>query len=264
MLAACLIPLAAPAQELLTLPVLNDHLRQASPDADHLVFCINSGNLLAPLDREIAGLLGEALLISVTTHDLLQRDPSWPYDFGLAGDETWVASQVLNHCDVLMGYPYPAFDPVPNWLSLTRPYMAGAFDLVTAQAGLRDWSDLPPTAVIGSRIEANETFFLRESLRQHSATWRPYAENESLFNDIAEGKIEAGLIWRPALVALNAGHSAPLQPITAGPQVPVQNFGLAVMANHAMLRVMLDDAIAYLLEEGLLDAAFARYGITTP
>lgn len=253
------LPLAAQAPS--GLEIAPEFLDQTLRQGDNtLRFCLNPASALEPLDRAVAQAIADTLLLNAEFHEVAAPFVIQAYDFQLqiGGREFFIAFH--NNCEAFMGLRL-APGQLPDWLSISQPYFSARTVLASATPGIDSFADIPPGAIIGSRLQGSGDVSLISYLRSLRESTRPrrfpYPDYETLIERLTDGTAVAILIWEPALYFASGGDPARIG-ITAifdpPHAVPPLDFGVAVMARNTFTRGLIDQAITALRDDGTLDA----------
>lgn len=257
-LAAAISGLHSPSWAQSTSPQLRQfNIPPLSVGQHEMVFCINTASILAEFDRDVAEAVADILLVDPVFYDVEYRDQTWPLDYAIPITEPEFATVLLSSCQAFAGYPYPEQDGIPEWLTISRPYFSSSFVLMVRDPDIAPLEQLPPDAVIGSRLAAPETELLRLRIAGSSVRWLPFTNNESLLHALEDGGIDAALVWQPAVRSLETDLVEAGNPL---PQVH-QEFAFALPSNLTYLRTQLDVAIQSLQDSGTLDEILAGHGL---
>lgn len=228
-----------------------------------ITFCIYVDGPTAEFDRAVAMEIAAMLLLEPQFLELV-RPP-----FRLTDDDLVEELYILltDHCDGILGLSLIA-DSYPDWIGLTRPYYWTPYVLAVTDSNYRRLSDIPRDKAIGSRLltQADMEFISFLSTLPTDQRWRriPYINDRLLVERLLDGTIAGALFWAPALYEATGGNPddlgiriASVSPLR-GLERPV---GIGVRSSDSFLRLMLDEAIAALTEDGIIDELLERTGM---
>ncbi len=240
-----------------------DMLRPGLPVDGRIRFCINANSILAEFDRRVARLLADQLLVDATVHDIVTVDLPAALDYRFVQDEVDLFVEYTNNCDALLGYPLPAAGPLPDWLTVTRPYFSPPVLLARRDNVGAGKSPLIVGSLIGTAADGQSRAFGRSD-----ASWKRklYSSYERMIADVQSGVVDAILIWEPGLLK---GLGATLEEsglVIAPPPAPMPalELSIALASNSAYLRTQLDTAITGAIEQGLIAELALELGVATP
>ena len=161
-------------------------------------------------------------------------------------------------------------DSFENWLTISRPYMDTGYALAVVGETYGDFADIPRDQAIGTRGMNNGDIALTSYLQAlpEANRWRrfPYYDNAVLIERLLDGSIAAAVIWEPALYYATDGDPGMagirLASLPFSPR-PTQ-IGIALLAEDIFLRTALDEAIAALVEDGVVAELMARHNLSQP
>lgn len=267
LLALLMAVLAWPARAQQLPEVPSEFLNRARQlGGDSVRFCINNESVLAGWDEAVAHLLADALLIEAKLEFITPPEATPELDFRLPVDQNTLFMLMTNDCDAFMGFTL-APDQLPDWLSITRPYLQTRHVALTANRDIADLSELTADDSVSTRLMSQVDLVFVNHLQSggKSAAVRrvPYPDNRLALERLADGSVDGALVWEPAacLYATSKAGAADFRVITSrGLRVDPVSFGLVLNADDAHLQYLLDDAIAYLSAEGM----FAELWETQP
>lgn len=228
---------------------------------DRITFCIWEVNPTADLDRMVAQEIAAALLVEAEFYVFDQRAP--------LTETFWetVFIHLAERCDVLSGFKIVP-EGYPEWLIPSRPYYEAPYVLAVTNEEWSSLADIPPDRVVGSQILTLADYNFQDYLRSiaEDRRWRrfPYTSGEVQLTHLEQGTIAGALIWAPTLHELTGGdpatrgiHLASLNPL------PEQTtlVGLILREYNSLLRAQLDDAIAALIQDGVIDRLLEEHGL---
>jgi len=254
------------AQGVPPLPAVPPELLQFYRSGGEVRFCINAASSLAEFDRALAQTLADSLLIPAEFDEIVDVEPPFPFDYRFTVDEADLFVKVNNDCDAVMGYRLPRSGLIPDWLIVSRPYLESDMVLGVVDPNVERFADLPEGARIGSRIgTAGDTQFRSylQALPREPVDRVPYVANDILLEDLASGALDGVLIWEPALYLAGGGDPATLGIHTATLPFDIEaiTFSVALKSDGQFLRSLIDEAIALVLESGVLAELLAEFGL---
>jgi len=227
-----------------------------------ITFCVYEDSPTYAFDRAVAEELAMALLLEPNFFEVK------PPPFRLAQEDYVEELYVLlmDHCDAMVGFSL-ATDTYPDWLVLTRPYYWTPYVLAVTDPDYRQLSDIPRDKAIGTRLLtlSDVEFINFMSTLPKEQRWRrfPYVSDALLVQRLLDGTIAGALMWAPALYRETGGNPEALgiRVISTSPLRTIERpVGLAVRSSDAFLRAMLDEAIAALTQDGIIDELLERTG----
>lgn len=225
-----------------------------------LAFCVYESSPTYAFDRAVAEEVAITLLLEP---NFVEVEPP---PFRLAQEDIVEELYVLlmDHCDAIVGFTLAA-ESYPDWIALTRPYYWTPYVLAVTDPSYRQLTDIPRDKAIGSRLltQADIEFIRFLTSLPQDQRWRrfPYVNDALLVERLLDGTIAGALMWAPALYRETGGAPQALGIRTISTS-PLRNLerpvGMAVRSSDSFLRVMLDDAIAALIEDGVIDQLLAE------
>lgn len=265
-LAFFLVPLPAWTQGLPEPGVPQELLdRRLRRGGDSIRFCLNGASTLIEFDRAVAQELAAALLVTPDFHVIDPKSRSFPYDFRLDRNASELFLEMTNNCQILMGFPLSR-SSILDWLTVTRPYYETQFVLAVSDPELTSFSDLSEDARIGTRLGGSGDIALASYLGVlgGGAPRRiPYPDNQVLTAKLLDHEVDAILVWNAALYRATDGdpEARGVRMIESPVEVPPLNFGMAIAAGDLHLRTLLDQAIAAVAEDGILEQLAREQGL---
>lgn len=236
-------------------------------DGDTLRVCISTDSLLAPVDRAVARAIGDALLIDIELFEIASiRNPP-VLDHRVALSQTELFTLLNNECQAYAGFVL-ATTGLADWMTVTRPYLTTRSVFASTDSDVTSLGEMTSGAKIGTRIGANVDirFLDLNASRPEADRWRrvPYPNYQFLLDRLREGELDAILLWEPALfVGLDGEPEA--EGVHPGSTSPVvvddQGFGMILNQRDSFLRTTIDEAIAFLAEDGTLQEIIDGTGI---
>lgn len=236
-------------------------------EGDHLTFCIHEQGLLAEFDRAIAREIGNVLLVDVAFEEVTPPRVVPPFDYRipLLYEEIYVF--LTDDCDAFMGFTLTSTG-YPEWMILSRAYLETRFVLATTDEAYESLQDIPEGVRIGTRQVSVADIAFSEYVRSlpEGARWQrtPYPYDQLLIEALLEGRLDAALVWEPALHAATEGdpEAQGIRVIPSDPvDLPMADFGIALRARSEYIRTLLDDAIVALIEAGVVEAILQEHGL---
>ncbi|MGD9739108.1 MAG: substrate-binding periplasmic protein [Bauldia sp.] len=266
-LVATLAALPVHAQNLRELGVSDDEIRnQRRVTGNSITFCVNSGSLLAPFERELAAEIASALLLEYEIFEVVTEPPTAPYDFRLMLDDVSIFRLLARSCDAIMGYTL--LTNYPDWIRPGPVYLTTEAVLVARSGEFGTFGELPPTSTIGTRTMSLSDNYLTAYLRTLPESRRPgrntYLTNLQIMERLADRSVDAALVWAPALYAYEAAHDAagafeilPGVPFGAEPT----QFVLAVRPQEQFIELSLSQAVQALTASGTIERLAIEHGL---
>jgi polar amino acid transport system substrate-binding protein len=166
-------------------------------------------------------------------------------------------------CDFFMGIgegPDTDEEMKEKDLTLTRPYLGlGYILLVQGKADqARDLKDLKGVK-IGTPMSTPVDAYLFDNGYDRAL----YLRSREIMKALAQGEIDAAMVWSPALAIARADHlDGKFHPVPGYTPEPGLrwNLAIAVSSKETALKQFLDDALSALLENGEIQKIVERYG----
>lgn len=219
---------------------------------DHLTFCLWPHDGTRALDMAVGTAIAGALLLKPAFYNVVPRAGMDDQDF----QETLFIA-LKDHCDASLGISL-AWQPLPDWLTISRSYYDAPF-LVAASGRIAALSDLPAGRSIGSVAftTADEQLLAHIDAMRASTRWRriPYTTAKAALTDLADGRIDAALMFGPDLFALTEGvpESRGVSIVSGAPvRLSPMAIGMALLARDSFTRAAIDQAIAALRGDGTI------------
>lgn len=248
---ACIVPaMATPivAQIPYVAPEFYNTIR---PDhGNTLPLCLIPGSATEDFDREIAVSIAQILLLEPLVVELdvdmdqLDERGIWPTIFTALSEE----------CVGVLGVQIIRGETMPDWMTLSRPYLDAPYVLLTSHPATRSLADLPD----GSRVGAPLYTPIDAELMGLIASGGSYAQLRRLPYDTPElmrmlfeaGDLDAAIVWQPHLTsdALSGeafyARSVPVDPLSES----TRELAILLRSEDQMMRTLIDDAILALPE----------------
>lgn len=232
-------------------------------EGDTIVFCVNEDAMMADFERDLAEEIGNALLLNVEIYNVDPPRPTIPLDYRLPLIPEQLFLVLVDYCNAMFGFTLS--QGYQDYLSITRPYMDTDYALVFRSDQYQRLTDVPLDERIGTRSMNNGDIALTSYLRTlpENQRWRRsvYFDNEILIERLLDGTIGAAVIWKPAVYFATEGdpESAGLRLLPVPFAVAPTQIGLGMLAGDDFVRTSLDEAIAVLVEEGVVAELLARH-----
>ena len=172
---------------------------------------------------------------------------------------------LTDHCDAMMGTDL-AWSPLPEWLTVSRPYYSAPYVLAVRPNTYSSLAGVPPGGRIGSPLFSTGDQQLVTTLATMSAARRwnrvPYADVPSMLADVRSGKIDGGLF---AAALAGPAKSGQLDGLTLVPSAPVRvepmRLGALFLSKNIFTRDAVDQAIDALQRDRIIDRIVAEQGL---
>jgi len=233
---------------------------RARVGGEELRLCYLEGGPTQELDLAVAELLADTLLLELELHAVRPRSLIAEDHFVYLGDEAVPASVLLINltdvCEAFLGSPLVS-GVYPGWVTVTRPYYAARYVLMTQQPGVERLADLPPGSRIGLRLGsyADARFSAFVSSLPEDQRWRriAYPRYASIADKLSDGSLDAAIVWWPAMERVLGERSSGFHVASTAPlPEPEVQLGLILRSDRAFLRDQLDGAIAAIEADGRL------------
>jgi polar amino acid transport system substrate-binding protein len=168
-------------------------------------------------------------------------------------------------CDFFMGIgegPDTDEEMKDKHLTLTQPYLGlgyilvvqGRADTATSLADLKD-----KKIKVGTPMSTPVDAYLFDNGYERAL----YLRSREIMKALAQGEIDAAMVWSPALAIARADHlDGKFHPVAGYTPEPALrwNLAIAVPGKEAALKQFLDDSVAALLRDGEIQKIVERYG----
>lgn len=223
--------------------------RGVASRGNSVVFCIWPTSPLVALDRAVAEAIGEAQLFDVEFFEVPLTSAGAQETF-----EQELFIHLMDNCDAVMGGSL-AWSPLPEWLTVTRPYLEITQTIATSDTSVTRLGDLPPGTRVGSILMSPSDMVFATAIRAGvlpNITRIPYDTPARILAAIEADTLQAGLVPQHVLEAYSGTEfgSASTDPLSLAPEAT----GMLLLSSNTYLRALLDDAIASLSAQGALDA----------
>ena len=175
-------------------------------------------------------------------------------------------SMAPSNCDLFLGIPVsgqPNEDMVEQRLDSSDPYIFTGYVLVAGrQSSVRSLNEARKATRVGVVTATPADFFLHT---QHFNRV-PYGSNKDLLNALSDGKVDAGVIWLPALAnARQQGFElwpgAVRDDRLQAPGLET-HFVIAMRSDSSDLKAGVNSALVQMSMDGSLANILQRHGIT--
>src|SRR5690625_3039970 len=178
---------------------LSPHLSQAG---DTFSVCIAEDSYLRDLELAVAQEIADVLLLNLEPVFFALPWGSRPYDYALSTESEDIFVLLTNECDAIFSVQVPKRQ-IDDWLAISRPLFSTRYVLTTADEEISRLGDIPPGNQIGVRISSTADLDLAayNLALSKDQRWQrlQYQDQEGLAKRIADGTVQAGFIWKPAL-----------------------------------------------------------------
>ncbi|MCC6984769.1 MAG: ABC transporter substrate-binding protein [Bauldia sp.] len=227
-----------------------------------VTFCLWQHSQTIEFDRAVGTALAERLLL---TPRFVERVLPQNYNDDDFQVDLYVA--LADHCDVSLSVTLD-WQPLPDWLTITRSYYDAPYLLVVTDPAYRTLMDIPPDKAVASIMFTRadmQLATLRSVLPAGEGPQRyPYDTNERALADLAAGRVAAALVHGPSLYAATEGDPAGagyrVIP-TDGLRLDPMPIGAALLQRENYLRGLLDGAIEDFRASGELAALLAEFSL---
>jgi polar amino acid transport system substrate-binding protein len=224
-----------------------------------LRFCLATASPLRDLDRALGEAIAQIQLAHVEFYDVDLTIPQEEDDF-----DRLLFVSLTDHCDAMMGTDL-AWSPLPEWLTVSRPYYSAPYVLAVRPNTYSSLGRVPPGGHIGSPLFSTGDQQLVTTLATMSADKRwnrvPYADVPSMLADVRSGKIDGGLFAAPLAGPAKSGQLDGLTLVSIAPvRVEPMRLGALFLSKNIFTRDAVDQAIEALQQDGTIDRVIAEQG----
>jgi polar amino acid transport system substrate-binding protein len=233
-----------------------------------VTLCVNGDAMMASFESALARELASALLLTPAVIEIKAWYPTEPLDYRLPLTLEEVYIQFAERCDGFMGFTLA--QGYPEWMTLTRPYLATRTVIATTATNVRKLADIAVNRSLGTRILGgvdNQVILYLQSLPEKSRWPRlAYYNNKVLIDRLLDGTVAAAFVWEPALYRATGGkpEAAGLHIIPSPFELYETELGIAVRTRDAFLSAALGEAIDALRADGTIDRLLAEHGLAAP
>lgn len=254
---------SAQAQVPSVAPEFYNSIRQA--EGQGIRFCIWPTNSTAAYDRAVAEEIAATLLLRPTFVEIQAPRGGYP------DEDFWnvMFIELTQNCSAMMGGILAPSTQLEDWLTITQPYLSAPYVAVSGDEGLSRLGDLPARGLFGTPYESSADLVALNYLQTlpSDQRWRrlPYDDPGLMIDHLEQGTLQAGLVWQPMLTFYRPEgmEAAGLREISISPLQPVRReLGILLRSDDTALRASLDEAIAFLWEDGTLESLAMEHGFT--
>ncbi|MCD7059589.1 hypothetical protein [Pelagibacterium xiamenense] len=226
--------------------VAPEYYNRTRPDfGNTLPLCVIPDSATIEEDRAAARQIAQVMLLEPeiieldVDMDMLDAEGIWPA----------VLVHLAEKCVGVMGVQLVPGMRMPDWLTITRPYLEAPYVLLTNIPDIASITELPPGARVGSPVYSlidNEFIGLISAGGTFAEIKRlPYDHPDLAARLMSEGVMDAAIVWEPHLddAPLSGGDIysaiASVDPL----QHETREIGIVLRSTDEMLRTMLDQAI---------------------
>ena len=228
---------------------------------DSVRVCVYDDIGTTDFDVAASALVADALILG---HEIKKITAN----FGLFEDGDLFYSiylNLVNNCDMIAGFSLTDVE-LPDWLAVTRSYVAAPFVLLSAEPERESLTDIPRGAAVGTQVgsHADMTLLAYNSNLRPEERWHrfPYGSDELMLERLDDGTIEAALLWYPNLRQVRSQWQETYRLLSTEPlPEPTAEVGFITFNNQDWLLSQLDAAIAELLDTGELVTLAQEHGI---
>jgi len=248
--------------------MFEDRLHQ---QGDSFSLCINTLSMTADFERDLAAAIGDVLLTDVKVVDIEPLQPKRPLDTALSYSSDQIYIVMAEQCDGFMGFVAAA--AYPDWLTISRPYLAGRNFMVTKDQSINRLEDIPTDRPVGSRFgnAGDAAMITYLQTLPEARRWKRYGygENTLLLDRLNDGTVAAAMVWEPMLDFATDGDPAAkgYKTIQTPFAVAPTYVGIGIRTIDSYLKEELGDAIKALTEDGTIDELLQKHhlaGVDTP
>lgn len=217
-------------------------------DPDNLPFS-NQGLAPAGYELEIAGKIAEGLGIRL--------DYMW---FHTGYGKRALRQLQEGRCDFFMGLPTAMAASLPR-LALSRPYYVTGFaPVVRPGPGRGQLSEFKDVKVGVEMITVADFQLFRQGYTRDL-----YRNQAEIFQALAAGKIDAGLMWYPTAAWLIKGKPEVGLVVLPDDNAPLPHYEIAIALRHddENLRRSINEILGRLEAEGTIHQILQRYGLSS-
>jgi len=229
-------------------------------EGDTIRFCVYGASAIGEYDRAVAQLLGDALLLEVEIHEVEPPIAVEGLDtIPISLEDLFIL--LTNDCDGFLGIEL-APDVYPEWLTFTRAYFTAPYVVAVREGSFESFAQLPPGAPIATQsLSTGDIQFGAFNTNLPEAerlSRRPYPHTILQLERLRDETVDAAVVWRPWLER-NEADMAGLATLPATQlALPSRPMGIALRSRDTYLRTSLDQAIAQLEADGLLDQLYGE------
>jgi polar amino acid transport system substrate-binding protein len=225
-----------------------------------LRFCLATTSPLRDLDRALGEAIARIQLAHVEFYDVDLTIPGQDDDF-----DRLLFVSLTDHCDAMMGTDL-AWSPLPEWLTVSRPYYSAPYVLAVRPNTYSSLGGVPPGGRIGSPLfsTGDQQFVTTLATMSSDRRWNrvPYADVPSMLADVRSGKIDGGLFAAPLAGPAKSGQLDGVTLVSSAPvRVEAMRLGALFLSKNVFTRDAVDQAIDALQQDGTIARIIAEQGL---
>jgi ABC-type amino acid transport substrate-binding protein len=225
-------------------------------------FCVWGDSPLSEFESHLATEIAHALLLEPIITVMFRPPATNDADF-------WETTYriLTNDCEALMGFIIVP-EQQPEWMIVSRPYLEMETVLAVRDSAIRSLEDVPPGAFVGSLIATFGDFQLMNYIRTQpqDRAWRrlPYDSAQHMVQRLLDGTLAAALVPAAELYGVQRvgpeAHSVTIAS-TSPLSVATTLFAIGMRSSETSLRLILDEAILALLQDGTVHELIQELGL---
>lgn len=223
-------------------------------------FCVWPESALYEFDLQIAQAVADTLLLDAKFHDV-PGGPNMVQSF-----ESELFIKLMDECDLAMGANF-SWAPLPEWLTISRPYYDAPYVAVSQNPAYGSLNDIPKGKLVGSRAFTSADMTIAEHLTHLGAarTWSrvPHRTSAELYSGLVAEKLDAAIFWAPELLEIVGKDEINAFRIldTGALRLPPTKVGIAMLSKNRYMRTMVDESIDHLHSTGRISEIASASGM---
>lgn len=220
-------------------------------------FCYSPLAVSAGFEKELISAIGDSLLIDSQLVEIPETFIKvHPLEYRLALTSEQMFFLLGSECDAILGFLHSS--TVPEWLSVTIPYLEDGTILFSKNPDHKRLSDLPFGSKIGGRAMSNSDMRLAAYLyalpKDRSWVRKTYHNYNRMMQYFYDDTLDAAMIWGPALYHISNGDPAAHGYYEMSIPFPIDTtkIGMATRSNNTYLNQTLSTAIQNLTDDGTI------------